>query len=54
MKNNICTQCGNEFKSWIRIENYDTHEETGYEEEDVCSYECYVDWRNDNREELCN
>lgn len=50
----ICSQCGKEFETWDRFEDWGWGECATYEESDVCSQECYEEWRLDNREELCN
>jgi len=53
----ICIQCGQPFEVWARVEDYsidDIEDLHLVDEADVCSQECYDEWRLDNREELCN
>jgi hypothetical protein len=50
----ICIQCGQSFEEWMRYEDWGWGEVGCYPETDVCSQECYDEWRSDNRKELCN
>lgn len=50
----VCIQCSKQFKAWDRYEDWGFGEIGSYVETDVCSEDCYNEWRLDNREELCN